>query len=96
VQNTLHGYPQAIRAKEAAAILSCSVTHIYNLVKEGYLTRTRIGVRSYAYDPLEVLLLAVRGIPADCTALACIADHKRSLLERLGAKFAKLAISLSV
>ena len=94
--HSIHGYPQAIRAKEAAAILSCSVTHIYNLVKKGYLGRTRIGVRSYAYDPLEVLLLSVRGIPADCNSVACIVSSKRTLLEQLSAKFAKLAVAFSI
>ena len=96
MQTTIHGYPQAIRAKEAAAILSCSVSHIYNLVKMGYLTRTRIGVRSYVYDPLDVVLLSIRGIPTDNLSSAYTTAVKRSLLDLLSAKFEKLALACSI
>lgn len=94
VQTTFPNYPQAIRAKEAAAMLCCSVTHIYNLVKSGHLQRTQIGARCYVYDPLEVLLLSIRGIPASYSNQASLNAIKQNFFLEIGRKLEKMALSL--
>lgn len=94
VQSTFPNYPQAIRAKEAAAMLCCSVSHIYKLVKSGYLQRTQIGPRCYVYDPLEVLLLSIRGIPASYSTQASLNAIRQNFFLEIGKKLEKMALSL--
>ena len=55
-------YPEMIRAKEVAKILGVSITHVGNLVRDGHLERIQIGSRAFAYDPIEVHLLSIRGV----------------------------------
>jgi predicted DNA-binding transcriptional regulator AlpA len=55
-------YPEMIRAKEVAKILGVSISHVGNLVKHGHLDRIQIGSRAFAYDPIEVHLLSIRGV----------------------------------
>lgn len=54
-------YPNHIRAKHVARFLNCSQPHVYNLVQQGALKRIRIGSRSFAYDPIDVLLFSING-----------------------------------
>jgi predicted DNA-binding transcriptional regulator AlpA len=56
------GHPELIRAKDVASILGVSISHVSNLVKEQHLVRIRIGKRSFAYDPIDVLLFSIRGV----------------------------------
>ena len=43
-----------IKVKEAARILRCSDSHVYNLVKKGVFTRYPISETSYRLDRAEV------------------------------------------
>jgi predicted DNA-binding transcriptional regulator AlpA len=64
-------YPEMIRAKEVAKILGVSISHVGNLVKHGHLVRIQIGSRAFAYDPIEVHLLSIRGVSICRPISAC-------------------------
>ena len=59
---TLQGdYSNYVRAKQVSQFLCCSEAHICKLAQEGVLPRVRIGRKAYAYDPIDILLYAIRG-----------------------------------
>ena len=53
--------PDYIRAKQVSQFLCCSEVHICRLAQQGLLPRVRIGRKAYAYDPIDILLFAIRG-----------------------------------
>jgi len=54
-------YPSMLRAKQVAALLNCSPSHICHLAQEGILPRVSIGKRAFAYDPIDIILFSIRG-----------------------------------